>query len=304
MVPFLAFPFRFEKADGFVESRFPEAAWRGAFGYALKRTVCVMRLRPCVGCPFELSCAYPFIFETRPVPGASILREADRTPHPYVLRAVETDAPRSARWVDLAVTLIGEGVRHLPFVIHALDRAGRGGIGAARHVRTLTSVSDDMGRPIWNPGSELTPREAALPNVRPRKASRLVVNFDSPTRLVLRGRTVSAEKLDGPTLAFAAVRRMGLLRACFAGGAGGIDFEALKTSAGKVRIVDRELIWRDRRRYSTRQRRLISLGGFTGRATVDLADAPASAPFLETCRFVHLGKSATLGFGRISLADA
>jgi hypothetical protein len=35
---------------------FPGSAWRGAFGHALKRTVCVMRLRPCAGCPLERSC--------------------------------------------------------------------------------------------------------------------------------------------------------------------------------------------------------------------------------------------------------
>jgi probable addiction module antidote protein len=78
----LSVTFHFSAPEGPADVPFPGAAWRGAFGYALKRTVCIMRPRVCPGCPFERSCAYPYIFETAPGDQSSILRQADRTPRP------------------------------------------------------------------------------------------------------------------------------------------------------------------------------------------------------------------------------
>jgi len=302
MLPILSLTFRYRAPEGFDAGPFPEAAWRGAFGYALKRAVCVMRLRPCAGCPLEFSCAYPFIFETRSGGEPPLPHEGDRAPHPYVLRAAPRDDPRSRDPVDLGVTLIGDAARHLPYVIHALDAAGRGGVGGARSTLILEAVLDAAGDPVWSPGRNLAPHEPVAPALELAEVERLAVTFLTPLRLVRDGEPVSAETLDGPTLAFAAARRIGLLQACFAGGAAGADFRSLKTQAQSVRILDRDLAWADRRRFSTRQRRSIVLGGVTGRLVLDVADAPAVAPYLEFCQFVHLGKSTTLGYGQIHVA--
>ncbi len=304
MVPLLPLIFRFRRPEGFRLSEFPEAVWRGAFGYSLKQTVCVMRLRPCVGCAFEFSCAYPFIFETRPGAEASIMRDADRTPHPYLLRVFQQTTDDEQDRFDLGMTLIGPAARHLSFVIHALGEAGRRGIGRARSPMPLEAVIDSAGEEIWTPGRNLPPREPAAPALRLSDAPRLSISFDTPMRLVRDHDPIAAEALDGPTLAFAAVRRVELLRTCFGGADPATDHAALKDQAQAVKIIDRDLSWVDRRRYSTRQKRPITLGGVIGNVTLDVSGAPDLTPYLETCGFVHLGKSTTLGFGRMSLAAA
>jgi hypothetical protein len=52
------------------------SVWRGAFGFTLKRLVCVMRMRPCTGCPLAAVCVFPRFF------GGD--RDHDE-PRPYVL---------------------------------------------------------------------------------------------------------------------------------------------------------------------------------------------------------------------------
>jgi hypothetical protein len=68
--------------------RLPEhlgSTWRGGFGHALKRSVCIQRLRPCPGCPMAQAGLYPLVFETEPGPEARKMRRYERVPHPYVL---------------------------------------------------------------------------------------------------------------------------------------------------------------------------------------------------------------------------
>jgi hypothetical protein len=303
MLPVLELCFQFLAPEGFRQSAFAEAAWRGAFGYALRRAVCLTRLRACTGCAYEFSCAYPFIFETRPNPATSLMRGADRTPHPYILRVPGGDGR-----VQLEMVLVGTATRHLSSVIHAVGEAARRGIGAGRPSLTLESVVDPEGVEIWRPGSNLSPVEPRSPVLGGLRLGSTRVTLVSPLRLVLRGDPIPPAVLDGPTLAFAAVRRVGLLADCFGGGADRdgtpMDFKALKAESKTVAILERNLGWADRRRFSTRQARLITYGGLTGDVTLDLSQAPGVAACLETCETVHLGKGATFGFGRIALAAA
>ena len=61
------------------------SAWRGGFGRALRRAVCVTGLPTCPGCRFETSCVYPYLFETAPGGEGGILAGYDRVPNPFVL---------------------------------------------------------------------------------------------------------------------------------------------------------------------------------------------------------------------------
>jgi hypothetical protein len=166
----------------------------------------------------------------------------------------------------------------------------------------LAAVIDMAGEEVWSPGRNLPPREPAVPTLRLAGARRLSISFDTPMRLVRDHDPIAAEALDGPTLAFAAARRVELLRTCFGGADPATDHAALKDQARAVKIIDRDLSWVDRRRFSTRQKRPVTLGGVTGRVTLDVSGAPDMAPYLETCGYVHLGKSTTLGYGRIFVA--
>jgi hypothetical protein len=305
VVPLLSVKFHFSAPEGAARAPFPGAAWRGAFGYALKRTVCVMRPRVCAGCPFELSCAYPYVFETAPGRQAKVMRDAHATPRPFVLRLPKAvNGEGQGGEFELGMTLLGRAIDYLPFIIHAVADAGQGGIGRARTPYELNRVTDAVGGEIWTAGSNMTLQVAAVPKMRLAGQARIAVELVSPLRLVRNGSPIRPAELDGPTLAFAAVRRVALLRDGFAETAPPVDLNHLRELASHVSILDPHIEWSDHRRFSTRQNQGIVMGGITGGLVLDLTDAPGLSPFLETCEHVHIGKGVTLGHGEIVLTPA
>ena len=110
------------------------SAWRGAFGHALREAVCVTRLPRCDPCVLLRSCPYPFLFESRTPPGAKKLTLYPHTPGPYVLEPWDPrfDTGREEGGLDLGLILFGSANDHLPYAVHALDRAARRGLTTRR----------------------------------------------------------------------------------------------------------------------------------------------------------------------------
>ena len=91
------------------------SAWRGAFGRALRKAVCVIRLPACDPCVLLRSCPYPFLFESRTPPGAEKLTRYPRTPGPVVLEPADPrfDTRPGDGTLNLGVTLFGSASDHL-----------------------------------------------------------------------------------------------------------------------------------------------------------------------------------------------
>jgi hypothetical protein len=83
----VAFEFRFLARQPMRMPGYMGSAWRGGFGRALRRAVCVTGLSTCPGCPFEGSCVYPYLFETAPDGEGGILANIDRVPNPVRIGA-------------------------------------------------------------------------------------------------------------------------------------------------------------------------------------------------------------------------
>ncbi len=85
ILPISEFRFEFHQEERTTLPTFAGSTWRGAFGHALKCTVCVVRDTACTDCMLYRSCAYPYIFETPPPPDAAKMRHYTNAPHPFVL---------------------------------------------------------------------------------------------------------------------------------------------------------------------------------------------------------------------------
>jgi len=165
----------FEAQGTFTAPAFAGSMLRGAFGAALKRTVCVMRLRDCDGCPLERACIYTTVFETRPPAEAGVMRLYERAPQPFILEAPETDqtdaptqrAPGSI--LAMSVRLFGEAARAAPFVLRAFEDAGQRGFGAARTPHVLIEARDGAGATVWR---KAAPSRLSGPVRRPRRRYR------------------------------------------------------------------------------------------------------------------------------------
>src|SRR5271165_4779193 len=145
-----AFDFRLRARQQMRMPGYMGSAWRGGFGRALRRAVCVTGLPTCPGCPFEASCVYPYPFETAPGGEDGIFAGYDRVPNPFVL-APPWEEGRLLKAGDesgLRLVLIGRAVEHAGFARQAVIEAGLRGLGPDRGVLDLVATDTLNPPPI------------------------------------------------------------------------------------------------------------------------------------------------------------
>ncbi|MEK7699374.1 MAG: hypothetical protein AAB332_03125, partial [Planctomycetota bacterium] len=118
------------------------AVFRGGFGYAFKKVVCVVKGKPCDSCLLKQKCIYSYIFETPPPDDTEILRLYPKVPHPFVIEPPITEklvfAPGEA--LSFHLILIGNAIDYLPYFIYTFTEFGKQGIGTGRGKYDLVQV--------------------------------------------------------------------------------------------------------------------------------------------------------------------
>ena len=285
------------------------STWRGAFGHALKRTVCVTGGRHCPDCLLYRSCVYPYVFETPPPERAEKLRKYPAAPHPFVIEPwpdCREVAPGDAFGVDLV--LIGRGMSQLAYFIEALRRGGQTGIGkgAARGDGryALARVEQETAtgwQPIYTPGGRLESLPAQMPTIPPLPSGAVRVDLLTPLRLKVTDDLVTPERLRFRDFFSALLRRLSLLSYFHTDTPLDTDFRALVQAAEAVPITEPDLRWHDWTRYSARQDALLQMGGLVGAFTLPGAALAPFWPCLWLGQWTHAGKGAVMGLGRYRL---
>jgi len=284
--------------------RLPEysgSTWRGAFGHALKRLVCVTREPTCPPCLLYRSCLYPYLFETPPDPAVGKLRKYPAAPHPFVFIPDQSRHLAPGETLSLAVTLFGHGNRHFPYVLHALDQAGQRGLGRQGGRLQLQSAEQMLPATHWQPiytlGGPLTPQPPTV-SVVPPCPQRLTVTLVTPLRLKVDDRNVTPERFRFSLLFSNLLRRISLLTAFHTDTPLETDFAGLSRTARTIELQSAELHWQDWTRYSARQDTAMQMGGLVGRITLAGAELEPFWPYLWLGQWTHAGKGATMGLGR------
>ena len=261
---------------------------RGAFGHALRRLACSFGPdQNCADCPLCGACVYTRLFETfvgeDPPP---FLRGIDRAVRPYVFEPGEGPrelAPGGLLRFDLL--LFGQALEFQPYVLVALGRMARNGLGAGRARFRLA-------------GAEAAPERPALP----LPEGPLTLRFPTPLRLRVRHRF--ADQIRFRDLAFAMLRRtLEMAHTHVPGAAVDWHFQPLLEKASQVRLLESNLRWHDWERWSERQQSAMKLGGLMGRVTLE-GDLAVFGPLLRMAEVIHVGKGATFGLGRVEADPA
>lgn len=300
MIGWCAYHLTLEAEESGYLPLYPGSMLRGAFGHALKRLVCVMRHRPCEGCPLEHSCIYTTVFETRPNPDAGIMRLYNHAPHPFVLSVAFRDNPRieAGDHFEFEIRLFGSAMAAAPFVLRAFDEAAQRGLGKARVPFRLVSVRNgNEGRAPWKAGLGYP-----SPFERPPPTSRADVfawEVATPLRMKQDGKLANERTLQASALAMTIVRRLGLIQSFFAPDTPQPDFQHLKAQSARLKIVDQSLRWKELIRRSSRQRTTQSISGLVGRIVIDASQAPDWPAYLAWAPILHVGKGTSMGLGRM-----
>ncbi len=280
---------------------------RGAFGQALRRSVCAMGPeQPCESCRLRRACVYTRIFETfiedTPPP---FLRGLPTSPRPYVFEPLEETLDfATGDPLPFDLLLIGQAAELQAYATLAVERMAAAGLGARRVPFELARVEALAADGSWLPLSTHGP--AAVPLSPPPRdgaglvrAGRATLHLRTPLRLKERGGL--ADTVDFRSLTFAMIRRV-LELAYFHVPGAAIDwsFRPLLDRAATLRSTPR-LTWHDWDRYSNRQQRKVTLGGLLGTLEIEGEIDAGLAHLLRAAEILHAGKGATFGLGKIEV---
>ena len=300
--PAARFRLRFQAEQPYSIRGYRGSAWRGVFGPALKKLVCITSDGECAPCLVRSSCAFPYIFETAPAPEDDAPASVGQAPHPYVLAPEPEWRPRTVRGETVEVTLLGHGVREWPYVLHALRRGAGRGLGVERvPLRLVSAEQQDPASGRWptilRGDGVLIGLPAATPEP-PAMPARFRLRLLTPLRVRREDDLVEPERLGFDEFVATLLRRLALLSRFHTDIAWRFDHAGLRELAARAAIVEQRLSWQDWARYSTRQQRRIPMGGVVGHSVVEAGGLEPLWPMLWLGQWTHLGKGAVMGLGR------
>lgn len=285
---------------------FKGSTFRGAMGWALRRVVCLEADTPCRDCDHPEECLYPRLFRTALLPESS--GRDSSPPPPFVLLP-----PLSGRrqyqpgdHLSCRLTLVGSAIESLPLFVRALAAMGRKGMGWGKGRCRLEGVwaqDGDAPAALFRQGRWTGAR---IPTLRPPEAPpeavqqyrRLQLDFTTPLRLTSGGRLTARPEFS--FLIQRLLERVSSLLNHYHQGCPRLPMEEILHLASQVKLVEAELQWFDWTRYSSLQNCRMQLGGVVGSAWYE-GPVGAFLPLLESAQFIHVGKQASFGLGRVDV---
>ena len=284
---------------------YPGSAWRGAFGHSLKKTVCVVRNTPCNQCILKNACAYSYVFETPPPANSEKMRKYTAAPHPFVFQFPQSSCIPGYEY-NFDLILFGHGQRYLPYIIHALKKAGEDGIGGHQQVFKLNKIeSKTQGKQseIVYQNGELNPQQAAVLQAIPKMPKQIEIFFHSPLRIKRDNKNLTARDFTFGAFFCTLLRRVSMLSYFHTDTPLETDFAALTIKARTIQFTSQQLKWYDWTRFSSRQQTEMNMGGLVGSVYLDMQDLEDFWPYLWLGQWTHVGKGTSMGMGAYTLSE-
>lgn len=307
---------------------------RGALGITLRKLVCPIEYfqDPCPPCPLYGGCAYGQVFAPSPSAEATRLSRQADLPRPFVLEppGLSAESAPLAGSMTFGLTLFGRATQWLPWFVATLERLGAEGMGRDRmpfaiesidawhpagNERLFTAGRSSLSLPVrrfsirdfCQPSAQSLPGEPSTPRVRVEFATPLLLKTGSG--LDARGRRIVAvEVRERPAFGVLVRRlrdRLSALAAFFGEPWQRSDFAELGQRADAVTLVDSRTVWLTRSRVSTRTGQTHELSGLVGEATYEFPSTASFRefwPLLEAGQYIHIGKNAPWGNGRLCVS--
>ncbi len=279
---------------------YPASAWRGAFGHALRNSVCLSGLPQCQGCHLQPSCAYTYLFET-PVFEFHQRGVNTSAPHPYAL-TVQNNLP-TANHFSLQISLVGRAASdYLAEVLFALSQTGERGIGSPENRMKLQQIHylSDNGWQVLTPKTAAHSSDSVLTLPPPKPSVRL--DFHTPLRLKQDDGLVGYKEVT-PLLLFRTLLNRLYHLAEFHNLTPPLAYPLhLHPVLRQKSFKDKHLQWLDLDRFSARQQRKHKIGGLVGYVEMELDDLAELWPALWQGQYLHVGKLAAMGLGHYTLS--
>jgi hypothetical protein len=304
-IPLSSYRFYFNTDHPIRLPDYPGSAWRGAFGHALKKAVCVVRNTPCQQCLLKQACAYSYIFETPLSIDTEKMRKYTATPHPFVFRFTERESLSKEFSIDM--NLFGHGQRFFPYIVHAMQTAGQNGVGGNRQLFHLNRVNavDFQGQHVTvYQEAELQNRQSARIPPLPEMPKKIDLVFHSPVRIKQDNKNITAGHFNFTGLFGSLLRRISMISYFHTDTPLETDYAGLAVAARNVQFNGQNLRWYDWTRYSSRQQTEMQMGGLLGNVSLDMKGMDDFWPYLWLGQWTHVGKGTSMGMGAYTVEPA
>lgn len=283
---------------------------RGGFGNILKKSICTSNKRVCNECSLKEVCTYAYVFETPRGKFQLFSYELSEYPHPYILEppfSVNYFEPRNR--ISFNLILIGKAVDLLPHFIFTFKILGKRGIYISGRDKikkvkyTLERVEDTFaGIDIYSlysnyVSSNFTVKDfsSIVEDSKSYNRERLIIKFITPTRIVAKNRLAS--NIDFPLFIRSLLRRISIISQVHCNSTLNLPYKDILEISSTIKTISSDIFWGDWERYSTRQKRVIKLGGFLGKVTFG-EGWYQFAPFIKLGEYLHIGKATSFGLGK------
>lgn len=288
---------------------------RGAFGTAFRQLCCIMQLPACKDCPVKQVCAFPQLFEITALQPAQSAHWHNAT-NPYVIdtptiKPTQGKLKAGMTW-QFGMTLIGQAVQHLPLVKQAWQLALKQGLGQHPPYAKATLI----GLQVENLNCDADTISQQLPALQLSKASNIkaILKFITPFRSQKHGKIANnAKNFDPEALLVSLYHRVNMCGLFLSSGRdfsmNYTDIEALRADLASLRFHT-DVFPAHIARRSSRQQRKMTLFALQGTITIIAIDDKGRQamtrllPLLKVGEYLHVGKSASMGFGRYQLTVA
>lgn len=289
--------FNFKAIDEIYTHKFPGVTLRGAFGYSLRRAMCLNKSAECDECILEKQCSYRYIFDSPSINGEQF-STINFAPHPFAIKVFPfKNHLKTQEEFSFDITLFGKGVEYLPHFILAWNKIGEIGLGKNRGKFSLISVYNN-GNKIYGGESidGVTISEYKIDENISGDGQQINIRVDflSPTVISKDGRVLT--KIDFETLIHTSIRRLKLL-SYFHDNPINIKYNF----SGSERIRESNLNTFSLERYSTRKKSHQRFDGVNGYIVYENVDE-AYYRLLKSVEAVSLGKKTSFGFGQIKVS--
>lgn len=295
----------------------PGMALRGAFFSALWELFCNNKTaHTCAECPLHQACPVSKLV-------APLRDENERgrdLPRPFALRPASPQLLyQPGETLEFGLTLFGNILPLLPYVVMAANRMGKYGVGtpdkgqrgrfrvkAVEHLNLLSGARFDLlqGPKMQFPTAAmaLTSKDVLTRATQLASSPKLELELITPTRLTNKGELVRVLQIR-PLLQRLCERLTALEREYGETQPASSGYGALFEQSSQVKVVQNHSRWQEVASYSSRQQRCTPIGGLVGQ--VHLEGVPTQLlPWLIWGEVIQVGKDVVKGNGCYRLRPA
>ena len=200
--------------------------------------------------------------------------------------------------------LFGSAVEKMSYILLAWSKAGDLGLTRERIKARLIRVSqilpnaeENLLYDFENADAETVSAISDFSIPPAAETSSVRIKILTPMRIQHQGHPIIPNDLTARDFLIALIRRQQLLSKQHIPDYPEMDFNALRPVIETAALTDADVRWFDWKRYSSRQKTQIALGGIMGEFTLT-GDFRPIMPYVYAGQWFHVGKSVVMGLGK------